>query len=114
MMRQHLEYDVDLPEVTVNVQQKKGETKLLQRYSGYDVRNLKQDWSGTRHVEFVSADGMVTAVGVEEILVTGNVLLVQQECSNQLPNRSYRLVIAADTAGRRWCKDVIEVISVEE
>lgn len=86
-------------------------------YQGYEVRKLIKDkykYEQIEHIEFISNDGLTVAVGIEEILVKNNVILADKADNKDISeDEKYRLIIAGDTFGRRWCKGICEIEIVE-
>ena len=109
------------PRITIVAKRIKHGQMLTEEYSGYEVRRLKDNWDGILQVEFESYDSFVTAIPVREILNTspGNRIILADTrngiplCSKTQP-KQYRLVAECDTAGRRWCKNIIGIEFVED
>ncbi len=78
-------------------------------YTGIPVRDLISDWSGILQAEFVSSDGMITAVSAEEILNSSRLIL-----SEEPGGSTVRLIAGDDGYGQRWCKHIETVRFVEE
>ena len=78
-------------------------------YEGVPVRDLKADWSGILQAEFVSRDGMVTAISAEEIQADPSIIL-----TNGPDEEGIRLITGNDRYGQRWCKQIESVRYVEK
>ena len=80
-----------------------------EQYEGVPVRDLRADWSGILQAEFVSKDGMVTAISAEEIQADPSIILI-----NGADEEGIRLIAGKDRYGQRWCKQIETVRYVEE
>lgn len=82
-------------------------TKEGRTFLGYELREMRDDWSGVLQVECICEDGTIAAVSKEEIIKEKNVILTEEK-------GGYRLIIAQEGYPRRWCKGVTLLHCVEE